>query len=146
LAVASAVAFLSILNGVITDAFSAMGRPALHRRAVAASAVIMIVAIYPACKILGVVGGQIAALVAIGASYFLQIMRIRGLTGLDLGRYGMAFVPVGLVSVVLLCGGLGIRFLGFAQGNIAQLALGLCAILLAYAVCVPTVLRIKGSA
>ena len=53
LVVASAVALLSVLNGVITDAFSALGRPALHRRAVAASAVIMIVAIYPASKMLG---------------------------------------------------------------------------------------------
>jgi O-antigen/teichoic acid export membrane protein len=146
LTVAAAVAFLSILNGVITDAFSAMGRPALHRRAVAASAVIMIVAIYPACKLLGVVGGQFAALVAIGASYFLQIMRIRGLTGLDLARYGKAFVLAGLVSATLLCCGLGIRFLGLAEGNMAKVALGLCTFLLAYGICVPAVLRIKEEA
>jgi O-antigen/teichoic acid export membrane protein len=145
LAVASAVACLSILNGVITDAFSAMGRPALHRRAVAASAVIMIVAIYPACKILGVVGGQIAALVAIGASYLLQIMRIRGLTGLDLTRYGTAFVRAGVVSAALLCGGLGIRFLGLAEGKTAQIALGLCVFFIAYGICVPPLLRIKES-
>ena len=143
LAVAAAVAFISILNGVITDAFSAMGRPALHRRAVAASAVIMIVAIYPACKILGVVGAQIAALVAIGASYFLQIMRIRGLTGLDLAQYGTAFVRAGLVSAALLCGGLAIRFLGLAEGITAQVALGLCSFLVAYGICVPAVLRMK---
>lgn len=143
LAVAAAVAFLSVLNGVITDAFSAMGRPALHRRAVAASAVIMIVAIYPACKILGVVGAQIAALLAIGTSYLLQILRIRGLTGLDLARYGAAFVPAGLVSAALLCGGIGIRYLGLARGITAQIALGLCVFLLAYGICVPAVLRIK---
>jgi len=146
LAVASAVAFISILNGVITDAFSALGRPALHRRAVAASAVIMIVAIYPACKIFGVVGAQIAALVAIGASYLLQIMRIRALTGLDLARYGTAFVRAGLVCAALLCGGLCIRFLRLAEGNAAQIALGLCAFLLAYGICVPAVLRIKENA
>ncbi len=120
-----------------------MGRPALHRRAVAASAVIMIVAIYPACKILGVVGAQIAALVAIGASYLLQIIRIRGLTGLDLARYGAAFVPAGLVSAALLCGGFGIRFLGLAEGKTAQIALALCVFLLAYGICLPAVLRIK---
>jgi PST family polysaccharide transporter/lipopolysaccharide exporter len=146
LAVAAAVAFLSILNGNITCAFSAMGRPALHRRAVAASAVIMIVAIYPACKILGVVGAQIAALLAIGTNYFLQIMRIRGLTGLDLARYGAAFVPAGLVSTALLCGGFGIRYLGLARGITAQIALGLCVLLLTYAICLPAVLRIKKNA
>jgi O-antigen/teichoic acid export membrane protein len=143
LAVASAVAFLSVLNGVITDVFSAMGRPALHRRAVAASAVIMIVAIYPACKMLGVVGAQIAALLAIGTSFVLQIMRIRKLTGLDLAQYGTAFVPAGLVCAALLCGGFGIRYLGLAEGNTAQIALGLCVLLLAYGICLPVVLRIK---
>jgi hypothetical protein len=106
----------------------------------------MIVAIYPACKILGVVGAQIAALVAIGASYFLQIMRIRGLTGLDLARYGKAFVLAGIVSAALLCGGLGIRFLGLVEGNAAQIALGLCSFLLAYGICVPAVLRVKEDA
>jgi O-antigen/teichoic acid export membrane protein len=146
LTVAAAVAFLSVVNGVITDVFSAMGRPELHRRAVAASAVIMIVAIYPACKTLGVVGAQIAALLAIGTSYLLQILRIRVLTGLDLARYGMAFVPAGLVSAALLCGGLGIRFLGLAQGIAAQIALGTCVFLLAYGICVPAVLRINRNA
>jgi O-antigen/teichoic acid export membrane protein len=146
LAVASAVAFISILNGVITDVFSALGRPALHRRAVAASAVIMIVAIYPACKILGVVGAQVAALIAIGASYLLQIMRIRTLTGLDLARYGTAFIRTGLVCAALLCGGLCIRFLRLAEGNAAQIALGLCAFLFAFGICVPGVLRIKQGA
>lgn len=146
LAVASAVAFISILNGVITDAFSAMGRPALHRRAVAASAVVMIVAIYPACKMLGVIGAQIAALVAIGTSYLLQVIRIRALTGLGLAQYGAAFVRAGLVCAALLCGGFCIRLLGLAEGNAAQIALGLCALLLAYGICIPAVLRIKQEA
>ena len=146
LAVASAVAFISILNGVITDAFSALGRPALHRRAVAASAVIMIVAIYPACKIWGVVGAQIAALLAIAASYLLQIVRIRSLTGLNLAQYGAAFVRAGLVCGVLLCGGLWIHFLRLGEGPAIQLALGLSTFLLAYGICVPAVLRMRKDA
>jgi O-antigen/teichoic acid export membrane protein len=143
LSVAAAVSFLGILNGVITDAFSAMGKPALHRRAVAASAVVMIVAIYPACRAFGVMGGQIAALAAIVASYTLQVMRIRGLTGLNMAQYGAAFVPAGLVCVALLFGGLGIRFLGFAQNNTMQIVLGLGACLLAYGICVPAALRMR---
>lgn len=143
LAVAAGVAFLSIVNGVITDAFSAMGRPALHRRAVAASAVIMIVTIYPACKVWGVIGGQVAALLAIATSYLLQITRICGLTGLSLARYGRALLPAGLASAAVLCGGLTLRYLGFAQGNISQIALILCAFLLTYGVCVPSMLRTK---
>jgi PST family polysaccharide transporter/lipopolysaccharide exporter len=143
LAVAAAVALLSILNGVITDVFSAMGRPALHRRAVAASAVIMIIAIYPACKMLGVVGGQVAALAAITASYLLQVIRIQGLTGLSLARYGRAFLPAGLASAVLLCGSFTVRFFGLAQGSTAQIALVLGGFLLAYSISVPAMLRMK---
>lgn len=141
LAVASAATLLSVLNGVITDVFSAMGRPDLHRRAVAASAVIMLVGIYPACKMMGVVGAQAAALVAIGASYLSQIMRIRGLTGLSLARYGTAFIPAGFVSAALFCAGLGIRFLGLARGTTNQITLGLGTCLLGYAICIP--LQIK---
>jgi O-antigen/teichoic acid export membrane protein len=143
LAVASAVVFFVILNAVITCVFSAMGRPALHRRAVAASAAVMLITIYPACNLLGVVGGQVAALVAIVVSYLFQITRIRGLTGLDLARYGKAFARAGLVSVGLLGCGLGIHFLRLTIGPVAQIALGLCACLIAYCLCVPALLRIK---
>jgi O-antigen/teichoic acid export membrane protein len=143
LAVASVVAFLSVLNGVITDAFSAMGRPALHRRAVAASAIIMIIAIYPACKMLGVVGGQVAALAAIVASYLLQISRIRGLTGLNLTRYGKAFLPAVFASAILLCSAFTVRYFGLAQSLAAQAAFVFCACLLAYSISVPAMLRMK---
>jgi len=146
LAVGAAVALISILNGVITDVFSALGRPALHRRAVAASAVVMIITIYPACKIWGVVGAQIAALLAIGASYLLQTMRIRSLTGLNMVQYGAAFARAGIVCAVLLCGGLCIQFLHLAEGSAIQLVLGLCMVLLAYGICVPPVLRMKKNA
>jgi hypothetical protein len=51
-----------------------------------------------------------------------------------------------LVCAAMLCGGLGIRFLGLAEGITAQIALGLCAFLLAYGICVPAVLRLKQDA
>ncbi len=143
LAVASAVVFLTILNAVITCIFVGMGRPALHRGAVAASAGVMLIAIYPACKLLGVVGGQVAALVAIVISYLLQVICMRRLTGLDLLRYGKAFVPAVLVSLGLLGVGLGARFLGLATRPLANIALGFGACVVAYALCVPAYLRIK---
>ncbi len=87
LAFAAVVVCLNVLNAAVTCVFSGIGRPALHRRAVAASAVAMLVAIYPACKLFGVVGGQIAALLAITLSYFLQVVRMRDVTGLNLLGY-----------------------------------------------------------
>jgi O-antigen/teichoic acid export membrane protein len=143
LAVAATVMFLNVLNVLITIVFNARGRPALHRRAVAASAVVMLIAIYPACKLLGVVGGQVAALLAIFVSYLLQVIRMCGLTGLDLLRYGKAFVPAVLVSAGILGVGLGARFLGLATRPLANIALGAVACVIAYALCVPAFRRIK---
>jgi O-antigen/teichoic acid export membrane protein len=143
LAVASVVVFLTILNAVITGVFVGMGHPGLHRGAVAASAAIMLISIYPACKLLGVVGGQVAALVAMVISYLIQIICVRGLTGLDLFRYGKAFVSAVPVSLGLVGLGLGARFLGFATRPLANIALGAGACVVAYALSVPTYLRIK---
>jgi O-antigen/teichoic acid export membrane protein len=143
LAVAAVVVFLSLLNVLITSIFAGMGRPGLHRRAVAASAVIMIILIYPACKFLGVVGGQVAALFAIVASYGLQIWRMRELTDLDLLRYGRVFVPAILASAGALGIGLGARFVGLADRPSANIAVGVGVCVLAYALSVPAFLRIR---
>jgi hypothetical protein len=60
----------------------------LHCGAVAASAVAMLIAVYPAYKHLGLAGGgQVAALLAIIVRYLLQVMRVRGLRGLKLLRW-----------------------------------------------------------
>jgi len=143
LAVAAIVVFLNVLNVVITCVFMGIGRPELHRRAVAASAIVMMIMIYPACKLLGVVGGQVAALVAISVSYLLQVIRMRGLTGLDLLQYGKAFVMAVLVSGGLLGVGLGARSLGLATRPLPNIALGAGACVMAYALCVPAFLRIR---
>ena len=146
LAVAATVVLINVLNALITCVFAAVGRPGLHRRAVAASAVVMLITIYPACKFLGLVGGQVAALLAIIVSYLLQVIRLRGLTGLELLRYGKAFVPAALVSAGILVAGLGASFLGLATRPLANIALGAGACVVAYALCVPAFLRIKQTA
>lgn len=143
LAVAATVVFLNVLNAAITCVFMGIGRPELHRRAVAASAIVMLILIYPACKLLGVVGGQVAALIALGVSYSIQVSRMRQVTGLDLSRYGKAFVPALLVSGGLLGVGLGARYLGLATRPFANIALAAGACVIAYALCVPAFLRIR---
>jgi teichuronic acid exporter len=135
LAVAAVVVFLNVLNAAITCVFSGIGRPALHRRAVAASAVVMLIAVYPACKLLGVVGGQVAALLAIITSYFLQVIRMRDIAGLELPRYGKAFALPALGSVGLLGLVLAGRRLGLSTRPAADIAIcvGSCAV--TYALC-----------
>jgi len=92
------------------------------------------------------VGGQVAALLAIVASYVLQIWRMRGLTGLDLLRYGRAFVPAVLASAGALGIGLCARFVGLATRPSANIALGASVCVIAYALCVPAFLRIRQTA
>jgi O-antigen/teichoic acid export membrane protein len=96
--VAGCVAALNVLNNLITSLFFALGRPALHRRAVAASAVVMLALIYPCVKYFGIVGGQVAALAAIVASFLLQVVRLRDITSLAVIEYGRAFLPGLLVA------------------------------------------------
>jgi O-antigen/teichoic acid export membrane protein len=141
LAVAATVVFLNVLNAAITCVFNGIGRPALHRRAVAASAVAMLIAIYPASKLLGIVGGQVAALLAIVISYFLQVMRMRGLTGLDLLRYGRAFLPPALGSAGMLGFVLAGRRLGLTTRPTADIAFCVGSCVLTYAICAAAHLR-----
>jgi O-antigen/teichoic acid export membrane protein len=135
LSLASAAVFLTVLHATTTCVLFAKGRPALHRHAVAATAVTMVIAIYPACRFLGPVGGQVAALLAIAVGYLLQLILLRGVTGLKLPVYLGAFVRPGLAVAGILGVVLGSRRLGLATRPIVDLAfcLGSCAI--ACAVC-----------
>lgn len=143
LVVAAVVVFLNVLNAAITCAFMGAGRPGLHRLAVAVSAIVMMVLIYPACKFLGVMGGQVAALIAIGASYTIQVLRMRRLTGLNLSRYARTFAMPLLLSAGLLAVGLGSRFLGLEIGPIANVVLVVGACVIAYALYVPTFFKTR---
>jgi lipopolysaccharide exporter len=135
LAVAATVVFLSVLNAAITCVFSGIGHPALHRRAVAASAAAMLIGIYPACKLFGVVGGQIAALLAIILSYLLQVMRMRGLTGLDLFHYGKAFVPPALGSAGMFVIVLASRRVGLSSRPASDIAICVGSCVVTSAIC-----------
>jgi O-antigen/teichoic acid export membrane protein len=143
LAIAAAGVFLNILNVAITCVFAGIGRPELHRRAVAASAIVMLIMIFPACKLLGVVGGQVAALVAVSVSYMLQVLRMRGVSSLDLLCYGRAFVPAVLVSAGLLGIGIGARIFGLATRPFANIAFSAGFCVIAYGLCVPAFLKIR---
>jgi len=143
LALAAGVALLNTLNSLITTQLYAAGRPSLHRRAVAASAVIMLVVTYPACKYLGLAGGQIAALIAITASYFLQVVRAREIMGLRLLHYGRALAPATLVSAGVVIAGVAARFFGLAITPLANIAFAIAAWLIACSLCAPAIVKIR---
>jgi O-antigen/teichoic acid export membrane protein len=141
LSLATAAVFITVLHAVTTCLLFAKGRPALHRQAVAATAVTMVVAIYPACRYLGPIGGQVAALVAAAVGYLFQLERVHSLTDLKVAAYRHAFVTpmfgtAALLGVVLAC-----RRFGFATGSVAYVALCVGSCLVVYAVSAPAFLR-----
>jgi len=114
LCIAAAVALTNVVYHATTCVLYAQGRPAVHRWAVAATAAATVIAMYPACKYLGPVGGQAAALFAVAIGYLSQLVRLRHTAGLKLARYAAAFAPpalaaAGLVGVVLAGRSLGLR-------------------------------------
>jgi O-antigen/teichoic acid export membrane protein len=141
LSVASAVVFMTVLNSVPTIVLFAKGYPALHRHAVAVTAGVMLVAVYPASKFLGPVGGQIAALLAVAAGYLFQLILLRSVTGLNLLRYGFAFITPALGSAAMLVIVLGSRYLGLVVRPAADIALCVASCLVAYTMCAPAHLR-----
>jgi lipopolysaccharide exporter len=127
-----AVALVNILNTQMTCVFYAMGRPQLHRRCVFIMALIMVVITYPFAKWFGLVGGQLACFVAIVVGYLFQLVRIRGLTGLDLSQYAKSFpLAIGIsASVAAVC--LGARLSPSLGRPVPTLVFGVLGCLLAY--------------
>lgn len=142
---AAVVALLNTLNSLITNLFFATGEPALHRLAVAASAIVMVIVVYPACRLLGLEGGQVAAVIAIAASYLLQVLRIRHVTGLNLLRYSNTFAPAVLTVAGIAAVGASARFLGLNRNPAADIAVAATACLLAYVCCLPLFARIRST-
>jgi len=146
LALAAAVALLNTLNSMITSLFFATGEPGLHRRAVAMSAISMVIVIYPACKFLGLAGGQVAALIAIASSYALQVLRIRHITGLNVLRYVRAFAPAGLAAVSVLAMSIAARGLGLGKSPFSNIAIASTACMGAYVLCLPLFVKFRKTA
>lgn len=141
LSIASVVVFLTVLNSVPTIVLFAKGYPALHRHSVVVSAVAMLVVVYPACRILGPVGGQVAALLATSFGYLIQLIFLRSVTGLDLFRYGSALVLPTLGSVAMLIIVLGGRRLGLVVRPSTDIAFCAASCLIPFALCAAVRLR-----
>jgi uncharacterized membrane protein YiaA len=112
LAVASPVVFFTILNAMPSSVLFAKGRPGLHRRAVMLGAAAMLVSVYPACRFLGPVGGQVASLFAAVVGYFFQLFLVRSVTDLSLVQYASTFLTPALGSIAMLAIVLSGRRLG----------------------------------
>jgi O-antigen/teichoic acid export membrane protein len=135
LGLACVTVIFNLLNNQITQVFYAKGKPQLHRRAVAAMAVVVVVLVYPLARLFGLWGGQLACLIAILIGYGLQIERIHSVTGLRISTYFKDFpVPVCLAGLVGVPWLLLSRQSGALSRPIPNIALGIAASSLIYAI------------
>jgi len=132
LVLAACASFLNILNVEITLMFYAKGLPALHRRSVAAMAVVVLILIYPLAKGVGVWGGQLACLIAIVVGYLLQVERIRRVTGLRLSEYWKSFTIPAVASMAIVAIWLVAGSLGASVRPTGNVLLGVCGCFVAY--------------
>jgi len=128
---ASFVALLNAMNGQVTIVFYAKGMPQLHRRCVLITAVTMIVLTYPFVLKFGLLGGQLAALVAISAGFLFQVVRLRDLTMLDLVRYANVFAIFGAISAVIAGFSFGMRTVAAVNQPVPNILTGAVAFAIA---------------
>jgi O-antigen/teichoic acid export membrane protein len=124
-AFAAMAGLINILNGQITVIFYAKGLPQLHRGCVMLMAITMLALIYPCSKWLGIVGGQVASLIAVSAGLVFQLTRVRHLTSFPISKVAQ------VAAISLLCSSVvGIVFVtlsewgGFA-GALSMLIFGI---------------------
>jgi lipopolysaccharide exporter len=139
--IAASVAIVNLLNAQITLVFYAKGKPQLHRRCVGVMAFLMIIVIYPFARSFGLVGGQLACLLAVTVGYLFQLDRIHRLTGLSLGRYGRSFLYGVVASLAVVLGSLSARISPGLARPVPTLIFGISGCLLAYGLCAVFFLR-----
>jgi PST family polysaccharide transporter/lipopolysaccharide exporter len=143
LTVASVGVLINVLNAQITTVFYAHGTPNLHRRAVFAMAVVMVLTIYPFAKEFGVVGAQLASLAAVFVGFLLQALRLRKITGfravLTQGEGVTAVLAVGIV--------VGACLLAHSSSILTRppmtLLLGIASVVFAYLLCGRMLLQLR---
>ena len=101
----------------------------------------MLLVVYPACKHLGIAGGQLAALIAITGSYLLQVLRARDVTGLSILRYFKPLMPASLVSAGILAIGMSAHLLGLGTRPLASISVAVAACIIGCALGVPLFTR-----
>ena len=128
------VALVNLLNGQLTTVFYARALPQLHRTCVVIMAVMMIILTYPFAKWFGLVGGQLACLASVLVGFLFQLIRVRGLIGLDLSSYAKpAALAAGIsLSVAAVC--LTTKVSPSLARPIPTVMLGILGCLIAYAV------------
>ena len=132
LAVAAFVAVLNLLNGQITTIFYALGRPHFHRISVAIMAGTMALVTYPFIKRFGLLGGQLACLLAISLGYLYQLVRLHRTIELKIIRLAKVCLSLSLLSAFVGIVGMGLRQRWQVSAQLATLCFGIGSLILTY--------------
>jgi Polysaccharide biosynthesis C-terminal domain len=141
---AAGVALLNTANNQITTVFYSTGLPQLHRRCVAAMAILMVLLIYPFARYFGMVGGQLSALACMIVGYLFQIERIRQVTGLKLSDYRNSVALGGAISLSGVLVYLISGWAGSSTRPVPNVLLGLLGCLLTYGLAYSIISRGRG--
>jgi O-antigen/teichoic acid export membrane protein len=131
LVLAAGAALVNVLNAQLTMVFYAQGLPQLHRRAVAAMAVLVVVLTYPLTREFGLWGAQLAVLIAIVVGYVLQMERIREVIGLELSEYRQILAVPLAVSLCAVLACLAARSVGILSRPLPNIVFGILGCLVA---------------
>jgi PST family polysaccharide transporter/lipopolysaccharide exporter len=141
LSYACGVVMITVVNAPFTSVLIATGNPGQHRLSGAATAAVMMISIYPACRYLGTTGGQVAALPAVAVGYVFQIFSLRRITKLSPLEYAGVFLRSGLKASGVVAIVLAARLLGIGSTPVMDVALCFGACVTVYAVGFPFLLR-----
>ena len=126
----------------IAAVYLASGRPELHRLFTGIRAILIIALIYPAVKWFGLIGAASAGLISMLIGYFLQVKRMRAVTGLNLQSYiSIFFNALCISSSVVIFWILTRSFFSFP--GTADMIPGVIGCLLAYGIGIKFFLRSK---
>lgn len=134
LAVAGAIALTNAMNSQLTGIFYASGHPNLHRRCVAVMAVTTLILVYPLAKWLGLVGGQMAGLIAMIAGFALQAERAYRVTDLKALRYGSILIRSAVYSIPVLLVWIAGKLFFPGTGSVVSIGLGLLGCVTAFTI------------
>lgn len=125
------IACLKTVNIPAVSAYYALGKPELQRRFVSIRTLLAVLTVAPAGYLWGMLGVTGAMLLSIIAAYVLQIIRIQGITGFNLGAYFGMYIGAFGISLSVLVAWLLTNELSFQSIN-QRLFIGLLGLVCSY--------------
>jgi lipopolysaccharide exporter len=117
LSVLSVSYLITMLTGLIMEAYFALGKPDLHRNSALARTFVIVILIYPLTVTFGAFGAALAIVIAIATSLFVQFYYVNKLYGVAPSQFIMHLIPGLKYSLIVFIPGLSLKYFGKLQGR-----------------------------